>query len=130
MVTPSLALAPLSGEICAIPKVGGVVSATLLTVTLTAAEVPVLPAASYALDVSACAPFAAVVVLAAPRALRAWQVMARPAPATAPAGYVGWPLWYHRVCLVHNRLFGWLMILAAAAITAFFIWLAVRQARS
>ncbi len=62
----------------------------------------------------ALSPFAAVVVVAAPRALRAWQVMARPAPAAAPAGYVGWPLWYHRVCLVHNRLFGWLFILGLA----------------
>ena len=36
--------------------------------------------------------------------------MSRPAPAEPPAGYVGWPLWYHRVCLVHNRAFGWLYI--------------------
>ena len=42
--------------------VGGVVSPALLTVTLTAAEVLVLPAASYAFDVSACAAFDAVVV--------------------------------------------------------------------
>jgi 1,4-dihydroxy-2-naphthoate octaprenyltransferase len=40
--------------------------------------------------------------------------MARPAPAEAPPGYVGWPLWYHRVCLVHNRAFGWLYILGLA----------------
>ena len=45
-----------------------------------------------------------------PRALRALQVMNRPAPTAPPAGYVGWPLWYHRVCLVHNRAFGWLYI--------------------
>ncbi|HEX8306431.1 MAG TPA: hypothetical protein VF612_16275 [Jatrophihabitans sp.] len=24
------------------------------------------------------------------------------------------PLWYHRVCLVHNRLFGWLFIAGLA----------------
>ncbi|MEO7260207.1 MAG: hypothetical protein ABI047_02945 [Jatrophihabitantaceae bacterium] len=41
-------------------------------------------------------------------------MMARPAPDVAPAGYVGWPLWYHRVCLVHNRLFGWLFIAGLA----------------
>jgi 1,4-dihydroxy-2-naphthoate octaprenyltransferase len=27
---------------------------------------------------------------------------------------VGWPLWYHRVCLVHNRAFGWLYVLGLA----------------
>ena len=67
----------------------------------------------------ALSPFLAVVLVAAPRAVRAVQVMSRPAPAEAPAGYVGWPLWYHRVCLVHNRAFGWLFI-AGAAIGA--IW--------
>ena len=55
--------------------------------------------------------FALVVALAAPRALHALRVMSQPAPAEPPAGYIGWPLWYHRVCLVHNRLFGWLFIL-------------------
>ena len=55
-------------------------------------------------------PFAAAIVLAAPRALNAIQIMSRPRPATAPPGYVGWPLWYHRACLVHNRLFGWVFI--------------------
>jgi hypothetical protein len=31
-----------------------------------------------------------------------------------------WPLWYHRVCLVHNRAFGWLDILGlvGGAVTA------------
>ena len=62
----------------------------------------------------ALSPLAAVVLVAAPQAIRAWQVMARPAPSEPPAGYVGWPLWYHRVCLVHNRLFGWLFILGIA----------------
>jgi len=60
-------------------------------------------------------PFALVVLLAAPRAWRAIHVMAQPAPAEPPPGYVGWPLWYHRVCLVHNRAFGWLFILGLAA---------------
>ncbi|MCU1658149.1 MAG: 1,4-dihydroxy-2-naphtoate prenyltransferase [Pseudonocardiales bacterium] len=55
-------------------------------------------------------PFALVVFVAAPRGLRALQVMSRPAPSEPPPGYVGWPLWYHRVCLVHNRAFGWLYI--------------------
>jgi 1,4-dihydroxy-2-naphthoate octaprenyltransferase len=68
-----------------------------------------------AIGVGALSPFVAVVVLAVPRAVRALRVMAAPAPDGPPPGYVGWPLWYHRVCLVHNRAFGWLFILGAAA---------------
>jgi 1,4-dihydroxy-2-naphthoate octaprenyltransferase len=68
-------------------------------------------------------PFAAIVAIALPRGLRAAQVMLRPRPAAAPAGYVGWPLWYHRACLQHNRLFGWTYILGLAAGAA---WPAVR----
>jgi 1,4-dihydroxy-2-naphthoate octaprenyltransferase len=60
-------------------------------------------------------PFVAIVALALPRGLRAVSVMSRPRPAAPPAGYVGWPLWYHRVCLEHNRQFGWLYILGLAA---------------
>ena len=62
----------------------------------------------------AITPLALLVAFAAPRALRAVRVMSRPAPAEPPAGYVGWPLWYHRVCLVHNRLFGWLYVAGLA----------------
>jgi 1,4-dihydroxy-2-naphthoate polyprenyltransferase len=71
----------------------------------------------------ALTPFALLVVFAAPRAMRALRVMSRPAPAEAPAGYVGWPLWYHRMCLVHNRAFGWLYIagLGAGALFATFL---------
>ena len=65
--------------------------------------------------IGAITPFALLVLFAAPRALRAVKVMAAPAPAEAPAGYVGWPLWYHRVCLVHNRAFGWLYVIGLAA---------------
>jgi 1,4-dihydroxy-2-naphthoate octaprenyltransferase len=64
-------------------------------------------------------PFVAVVLVAAPRALRALRVMASPPPAEPPPGYIGWPLWYHRVCLVHNRAFGWLYI-AGLALGAIF----------
>jgi 1,4-dihydroxy-2-naphthoate octaprenyltransferase len=60
-------------------------------------------------------PFALVVFAAAPRAWRAIRVMSHPAPAEPPPGYVGWPLWYHRACLVHNRAFGWLFSLGLAA---------------
>lgn len=67
-------------------------------------------ATAAAIGVGALTPFAAVIVLALPRALKALRVMARPTPDAAPPGYVGWPLWYHRVCLVHHRAFGWLYI--------------------
>jgi len=69
---------------------------------------------AFGVAMGALTPFALVVVLALPRALRAVRVMARPAPAEPPAGYVGWPLWYHRVCLIHNRAFGWLYVLGLA----------------
>lgn len=65
--------------------------------------------------VGAMSPLVAVVLVAAPRAVHALRVMSHPAPAQPPAGYVGWPLWYHRVCLVHNRAFGWLLVLGLAA---------------
>jgi 1,4-dihydroxy-2-naphthoate octaprenyltransferase len=60
-------------------------------------------------------PFALLIGFALPRARRALRVLSSPAPAEAPAGYVGWPLWYHRVCLVHNRAFGWLYVAGLAA---------------
>jgi 1,4-dihydroxy-2-naphthoate octaprenyltransferase len=31
-------------------------------------------------------------------------------PGTPPDGYIGWPLWYHRACLRHEKYFGWLFI--------------------
>ncbi len=65
--------------------------------------------------IGALSVFTVVVLLAAPRALRALRVMAAPAPPEPPPGYVGWPLWYHRVCLIHNRAFGWLYVLGLAA---------------
>jgi len=59
-------------------------------------------------------PFAALVAVALPRSVRALSVTGRPKPDAPPAGYVGWPLWYHRVSLVHNRLFGWVYIAGLA----------------
>ena len=56
-------------------------------------------------------PFALLVLIALPRAWHAIVVLQHTKPAEAPAGYVGWPLWYHRVSLMHNRQFGWLYIL-------------------
>ncbi len=59
-------------------------------------------------------PFAALVVIALPRAVRALSVLGHPRPTEPPEGYIGWPLWYHRASLVHNRLFGWLYIYGLA----------------
>ena len=68
-------------------------------------------------------PFAAIVAIALPAGHFAVSVMSWPRPAAPPAGYVGWPLWYHRVCLEHNRQFGWLYILG---LTAGAVWPGVR----
>lgn len=59
-------------------------------------------------------PFAAAVAVALPSAGRALSVTARPKPSAPPVGYIGWPLWYHRVALVHNRRFGWAYIAGLA----------------
>lgn len=53
---------------------------------------------------------ALIIAIAAPRGLAALRTMGKPRPAEPPPGYLGWPLWYHRTCLVHNRLFGWVYI--------------------
>jgi 1,4-dihydroxy-2-naphthoate octaprenyltransferase len=71
-------------------------------------------AGAIAVAAGALTPFVALILLAAPRGFRALRIMGRPAPDAPPAGYVGWPLWYHRVCLVHNRAFGWLYIAGLA----------------
>jgi 1,4-dihydroxy-2-naphthoate octaprenyltransferase len=59
-------------------------------------------------------PFALISCIALPRAVRALITLQQPRPAAAPAGYIGWPLWYHRVSLRHNRAFGWLYIFGLA----------------
>jgi 1,4-dihydroxy-2-naphthoate octaprenyltransferase len=82
---------------------------------LNVATVVLIYAATAALIVlGLLTPFVAVIVVAFPRAWRAIKLMRQPRPANAPDGYVGWPLWYHRACLVHNRLFGWMYILGLA----------------
>jgi 1,4-dihydroxy-2-naphthoate polyprenyltransferase len=63
-------------------------------------------------------PFAAVIVLAAPRAVHAIKIMSRPRPRAPPDGYIGWPLWCHRVCLQHSRALGWAYIAGFAAAAA------------
>lgn len=71
------------------------------------------------IGVGRLSPFTILVAMALPRALQAERVLARPRPTAPPPDYVGWPLWYHRVCLMHNRQFGWLYI-AGLALGALF----------
>ncbi len=55
----------------------------------------------------------AVLVLLNYRKLsNAIRVLSKERPSEAPKGYNGWPLWYHRQCLLHNKSFGWLYIAA------------------
>ncbi len=56
-------------------------------------------------------PFALLVLLNLPAAWRVLKACSLPRPDGAPAGYIGWPLWFHRFNLIHNRRFGWLYIL-------------------
>ena len=60
-------------------------------------------------------PFALLVFIAAPAALRAIRITSQPRPSAPPPRYVGWPLWYHRACLQHSRVFGWAYIGGLAA---------------
>ncbi len=45
------------------------------------------------------------------RLLQALRVVRGVRPEAPPEGFVGWPLWYHRQALLHNKRFGWLYIL-------------------
>lgn len=56
-----------------------------------------------------------LVLINVPRCWQAIKTLASKRPAVAPTGYVGWPLWYHRFGLRHNRRFGWLYILGLLA---------------
>ncbi len=42
--------------------------------------------------------------------LKSFSVIRKSRPPEPPPGYVGWPLWYHRQALLHEKLFGWLYI--------------------
>ena len=55
-------------------------------------------------------PFSLIVFLNFPRGWKAMGVFSQPRPDSPPEGYIGWPLWYHRFSLVHNKRFGWLYI--------------------
>lgn len=51
-----------------------------------------------------------VVFLNIPQLVKSVRGFLSKRPEYPPSGYVGWPLWYHRFALVHNRRFGWLYI--------------------
>lgn len=52
-----------------------------------------------------------IVLLNYRKAASALGHLSRERPSKPPDGYRGWPLWYHRFCLLHNQDFGYLYIL-------------------
>jgi 1,4-dihydroxy-2-naphthoate octaprenyltransferase len=52
-----------------------------------------------------------LVVFAIPRLLKVLKVYNEPKPATAPEGFLIWPLWYVAISFYHNRLAGGLFVL-------------------
>ena len=52
-----------------------------------------------------------LVVFAIPRLLKVLKVYNEPKPATAPEGFLIWPLWYVAIAFYHNRLAGGLFVL-------------------
>ncbi|GGM70072.1 1,4-dihydroxy-2-naphthoate octaprenyltransferase [Thermogymnomonas acidicola] len=58
-------------------------------------------------------PITSIIIFAnLPLLIYAVRVFRSPRPERPPEGFVGWPLWYHRAALRHNRRYGWLYILA------------------
>ena len=102
-------------DICTLPVLIGGPAARALNIVAISAIYGIV---AILISLGRLTPFAALIVLAVPRATHAIKVMSRPPPAAPPDGYVGWPLWYHRACLEHNRVLGWAYIggLAAGAI--------------
>jgi 1,4-dihydroxy-2-naphthoate octaprenyltransferase len=95
-----------------LPVLTGARAARMLNI---AAIVAIYLIAAVLIGLGRLTPFAALIMLALPRAVHAVRIMSRPRPAAPPPGYVGWPLWYHRVCLAHNRVLGWAYIGGLAA---------------
>ena len=52
-----------------------------------------------------------LVAFAIPRLLKVLKVYNQPKPATAPEGFLIWPLWYVAIAFYHNRLAGGLFVL-------------------
>lgn len=53
-----------------------------------------------------------IILLSLPAAVLAIRRFSSPRPESPPAGFVGWPLWFHRGALNFNRRFGWSYILS------------------
>lgn len=101
-----------SKRILTLPVLLGERAARLLEIATIAS---MYAAVTVLVGVGLLSPFCLLVAIALPRATRAFSTLRKPRPDTPPPDYVGWPLWYHRSCLVHNRLFGWLYIVGLAA---------------
>jgi len=104
-----------SRAIHTLPVLTGELAARALNV---AAIVAIYAIVAALIGLGRLTPFAAAILFAAPRAAHAIKIMSRSRPAAPPEGYVGWPLWYHRACLGHQRVLGWAYIggLAAGAV--------------
>jgi len=61
-----------------------------------------------------------LVLINLPQCWRVIKTLAAARPTTAPADYVGWPLWYHRFSLRHSRSFGWLYIAGLLCSVAYY----------
>jgi 1,4-dihydroxy-2-naphthoate polyprenyltransferase len=94
-----------------LPVLLGATPARRLTVGIIVAMYVMVAAA---IAVGALSVAVVAVLVAVPRGVHAVRVLAQPSPSGPPPGYVGWPLWFHRVCLVHNRAYGWLFIAGLA----------------
>ncbi len=91
-----------------LPVLLGEKNARILNIAIIAAMyLSIVPMAVYGY-VSA---FSMMVVFNLPNAASAIAALSKPRPKSPPSGYVGWPLWYHRASLKHNKNFGWLYIL-------------------
>jgi 1,4-dihydroxy-2-naphthoate octaprenyltransferase len=60
-----------------------------------------------------------LVALAIPRLVRVLKMYNQPKPASAPEGFLLWPLWYVAIAFFHNRLAGGLFVLGLIVNAAF-----------
>ena len=56
-----------------------------------------------------------VVLLALIPSRQVWKMLSQPRPATPPAGYEGWPMWFVAAVFVHNRGYGMWFLLGLIA---------------
>ncbi len=60
-----------------------------------------------------------LVAFAIPRLVRVVKMYSQPKPATAPQGFLLWPLWYVAIAFYHNKLAGGLFVLGLVVNAAF-----------